>query len=204
MGERPVVAGPCSTAPVVALNTEPWHGQAKTSFVQSNWTVQPAWGQTAEKARNWPRSTWTTRAGTCWAGSVKLAAPPMGTLAAAPIAVPWGTRATGPAVVAGGPALVSGTVDDAPPEVVGLVVGSVVVLVSRLVLVVGLVVGLVLVLMVVVGLVFRLALVLVETLWATEPAELRRCGVWTSRPIPAVSPPNTAPTRAARPAALAF
>jgi hypothetical protein len=120
--------------------------------------------------------------------------------------------------VAGGPALVSGTVDDAPPEVVGLVVGSVVVLVPRLVLVVGLVVGLVLVLMVavvvgpvfrlalvvVVGLVFRFALVLVETLWAIEPAELRRCGVWTSRPIPAVSPPNTAPTRAARPAALAF
>jgi len=126
MGERPVVAGPCSTAPVVALNTDPWHGQAKTSFVPSNWTVQPACGQIAEKARKSPSVTWTTRAGTCWAGSVKLAAPPIGTSAAGPISVPCGTGSTGPEVVVGGTVLVPGTVETEPAEVVALVVALVV------------------------------------------------------------------------------
>ncbi len=90
MGERPVGAGPWRTAPVVALKTDPWQGQAKTSFVPSNWTVQPAWGQTAEKARKAPFDTWMTSAGTWVAGSVKLAAPPTGTSVAGPISVPFG------------------------------------------------------------------------------------------------------------------
>ncbi len=89
---------------MVALKTDPWHGQAKTSFVPSNCTVQPAWGQTAEKARNSPLFTWTTRAGTCRAGSVKVAAPPTGTSAAGPIWVPLGPGMV--AVVVGAAGLV--------------------------------------------------------------------------------------------------
>ena len=57
---RPVAAGPVSTAPVLALNCEPWHGQTITFAEGSYSTVQPACGHTASKARNVPERGWTT------------------------------------------------------------------------------------------------------------------------------------------------
>jgi hypothetical protein len=47
-----VAAGPTSTAPVLALNCDPWHGQKSTLVLGSNPTVQPACGHTASKATN--------------------------------------------------------------------------------------------------------------------------------------------------------
>src|SRR5579872_3127157 len=88
---NPVTAGPTSTAPVLALNCDPWHGQTITLAVASYPTVQPACGHTASKATNWPERGWTTIDGSPVAGSWNEAACPTGTSAAGPIAVPDGT-----------------------------------------------------------------------------------------------------------------
>src|SRR5215472_10146602 len=90
MGVRPVAAGPVSTAPVAALNCEPWHGQTRTAEDWSYPTVQPACGHTASKATNFPAVGWITIEGSPVRGSVKDAAPPTGTSLAGPIAVPGG------------------------------------------------------------------------------------------------------------------
>src|SRR3974390_264674 len=90
MGLRPVGAGPVSTAPVAALNCEPWHGQTMTAADGSYPTVQPACGHTASKATNFPAVAWITIAGSPVRGSVNDAAPPTGTSLAGPSAVPAG------------------------------------------------------------------------------------------------------------------
>src|SRR5579863_6414161 len=108
--DNPVVAGPCSTAPVRPLKTDPWHGH--TNFRAESWncTMHPAWGHTASKAANLPAEGCTTSPGSPELGSWKDAAPPTGTTLAAPMRVPGGTAAC---VVLGA-------------EVVGDVVGGVV------------------------------------------------------------------------------
>src|SRR5215472_10873598 len=90
MGVRPVAAGPVSTAPVAALNCDPWHGQTMTAADWSYPTVQPACGHTASKATNFPAVAWITIAGSPVPGSVNDAAPPTGTSLAGPSAVPAG------------------------------------------------------------------------------------------------------------------
>src|SRR5215472_11635585 len=90
MGVRPVAAGPVSTAPVAALNCEPWHGQTRTAEDWSYPTVQPACGHTASKATNFPAVGWITIEGSPVRGSLNDAAPPTGTSLAGPIAVPAG------------------------------------------------------------------------------------------------------------------
>src|SRR6516225_2386726 len=90
MGRKPVRAGPVSTAPVAALNCEPWHGQTMTVADGSYPTVQPACGHAASKATNFPAVAWITIAGSPVRGSVNDAAPPTGTSLAGPIAVPAG------------------------------------------------------------------------------------------------------------------
>src|SRR5215471_8285464 len=96
MGVRPVAAGPTSTAPVAALNCEPWHGQTRTAEDWSYPTVQPACGHTASKATNFPALGWITIEGSPVRGSVNDAAPPTGTSLAGPIAVPAGWPPPGP------------------------------------------------------------------------------------------------------------
>src|SRR5450756_1432894 len=90
MGFRPVAAGPASTAPVAALNCEPWHGQMMRAADWSYSTEQPACGHTASKATNLPAVAWITIEGSPVRGSVNDAAPPAGTSLAGPIAVPAG------------------------------------------------------------------------------------------------------------------
>src|SRR5579862_5127251 len=90
MAVRPVGAGPDSTAPVAALNCEPWHGQTMTAAAWSYPTVQPACGHTASKATNFPALAWITIDGSPVRGSLNDAAPPTGTSLAGPIAVPAG------------------------------------------------------------------------------------------------------------------
>src|SRR4051794_25052830 len=51
------LAGPCSTAPVLLLKTEPWHGQYSVAFSYCTW--QPAWVQIALHAVSRP-SGWRT------------------------------------------------------------------------------------------------------------------------------------------------
>src|SRR5580704_1048970 len=102
MGVSPVDAGPLSTAPVAALNCEPWHGQTMTAAVWSYPTVQPACGHTASKAANFPALAWITIEGSPVRGSANDAAPPTGTSLAGPIAVPAGWPPPDPLVV--GPA----------------------------------------------------------------------------------------------------
>src|SRR5271156_5235073 len=89
----PELAGPWMTAPVCALNSEPWQGQAMILDERAYATVHPAWGHTASKATNFPAVCWMTRAGSPLDGSVKLAEPPTGTLASEPITVPDGAAA---------------------------------------------------------------------------------------------------------------
>src|SRR5579859_2764496 len=114
----PVTAGPTSTAPVLALNCDPWHGQAITCAVGSYPTVQPACGHTASKATNWPERGWITIEGSPVAGSLNEAACPTGTSAAGPMAVPEGTvpglgagELPGPTAVAGTGAAAEGRLD---------------------------------------------------------------------------------------------
>src|SRR5215472_1944979 len=87
MGFRPVGAGPVSTAPVAALNCEPWQGHTMMAADRSYSTVHPACGHTASKATNLSALGWITMAGSPLAGSVNDAAPPTGTSLADPIAV---------------------------------------------------------------------------------------------------------------------
>jgi Hemerythrin HHE cation binding domain len=63
-----------STAPVLALNCDPWHGQTITFAVGSYPTVQSACGHTASKARNWPERGWITIDGSPVPGSWNEAA----------------------------------------------------------------------------------------------------------------------------------
>src|SRR5579862_17055 len=93
-------AGPCSTAPVVAAKTAPWHGHWNCDA--ANCTGHPWCVHVASNATNRPREGWSTYAGSPVAGSVNEAAPPTGTAAAGPIGVP-GTAA---AAVDGGAGLV--------------------------------------------------------------------------------------------------
>src|SRR5260370_35218667 len=87
---RPLAAGPTSTAPVLALNCDPWHGQTMIFADGSYCTVQPACGHTASNARNVPACGWITIAGSPEAGSWKDAAWPTGTSRAGPMAWPAG------------------------------------------------------------------------------------------------------------------
>jgi hypothetical protein len=89
---------------VEALNCDPWHGHTRRSADRANPTVQPAWGQIALNATNCPDDGWSTMEGVPLIGSVKLAAPPIGTSCAGPIARPGG-------VVGGAVVVVCGVVD---------------------------------------------------------------------------------------------
>src|SRR6202011_2598476 len=115
---NPVAAGPTSTAPVLVLNCDPWHGQTITFAGGSYPTVQPACGHTASKATNWPERGWITIDGSPVAGSWNEAACPTGTSAAGRMAVPDGPvpglgadELPGPPAVAGTGAAAEGRLD---------------------------------------------------------------------------------------------
>ena len=87
---RPCVAGPLSTAPVLPLNCDPWHGQMNVLAAAEYATTHPWWGHTTSKATNVPASGCTTTAGSPELGAWNDAEPPTGTALAGPIRVPAG------------------------------------------------------------------------------------------------------------------
>lgn len=86
-----MVAGPCSTAPVRALNIEPWHGQLSV-VAAANATAQPWCVQTVLNATTLPAVGCATMISAPPA-SLAGTAPPTGTLLSATIAFAAGAAA---------------------------------------------------------------------------------------------------------------
>src|SRR4029077_520976 len=78
-------AGPATTAPLVILNSLPWHGQSMVPLV-TLFTRQPTCVHTALNALYWPPAGW----GTPTLATASLGPPPTGISLVAPSTVPFG------------------------------------------------------------------------------------------------------------------